>query len=156
MTRALLYIKFNYSIYDTHNLRNTQWWTSNTRRSITINHFHSMLIVYLPILWIIPWLGSCWTWGGGYEQTTQTVYVCEQQDKTVQEFIKQHEIGHYVWFHLTEVQREKYRKLFSTAKVFYRDYSKTVLEDFADNYALLKLNQTLPWWQYRLLFIKKS
>lgn len=51
-----------------------------------------MLIVYLPILWIIPWLGSCWTWGGGYEQTTQTVYVCEQQDKTVQEFIKQEEI----------------------------------------------------------------
>jgi hypothetical protein len=82
----------------------------------------------------------CWDIAWVYSIATKNIYLCEWVigDK---EFYRQHEIGHYVWFNiLTQLQKDRYEVEYKKATSFYREYSKVLIEDFADNYALIAIN----------------
>ena len=86
---------------------------------------------------------------------TSKIYICDIGNT---EFTKHHELGHKIWVELlTDKQRTEYTILFDNAKRFYRDYSRAdALEDFADNYANLKLKRNQhPDIQKRMRLIKK-
>lgn len=118
-------------------------------------------IVMLPIWWMANGY-KCWTtiWWL-YDQDSKTVYICWGMPD--QEFILHHELGHYFWFnYLNDLDRSEYRKEYDKAKKiwikgFYRDYSMTsVLEDFADNFALsFQSNQSSFLIRKRIKLIKK-
>ena len=90
----------------------------------------------IPFSGLVCWKDAWWY----YITSTQTAYYCQIENE---EFYKQHEIGHYIWFTLTDKQRGEYiqaykKDLKKWSKYFYRDYSMVLVEeDFADNYALL-------------------
>lgn len=71
------------------------------------------------------------------------IQIC--RNATEKEWVLTHELGHQYWhLGLSLWEREEYRKLFESSKEddFYRDYSKiNVIEDFADNFALIVLNK---------------
>lgn len=99
----------------------------------------SVIITILPVGSTIPTLGECnWTYAGGYEEQSWTIYVCYNANEEQVEFVKYHELGHHFWFKfMTQAQRDEYTKEWKKSKVFYRDYGSTnAVEDFADNFSI--------------------
>jgi hypothetical protein len=112
--------------------------------------------VIIPFGFSIPdTYQKCGETAGTYSHESKIIYLCDGVPGN-NEFYKQHEIGHYVWFNLlTDAQRAKYKIEFDKSKVFYREYSKNLEEDFADNYALLQLKERQSYQlQKRINFIK--
>ena len=99
---------------------------------------------------------KCWEVVASYSHESKIIYLCEWVTGN-KEFYKQHEIGHYVWFNiLTNEQRAKYKVEFNKSTVFYREYSKNLEEDFADNYALLQIKERQTYQlQKRINLIRK-
>lgn len=55
---------------------------------------------------------------GLYEQVSKVIYICDKKEhsKWQKEFVKYHEVGHYVWFNkLNDRQRKQYTKEYEKA-----------------------------------------
>ena len=121
-------------------------------------------IVFIPFTGTIPYVNyNCETSGysGLYHKETQTAYVCEgkwrKKDDYTAQFAMYHELGHHLWYNITQEQRDEYTKEWNKAKVFYRDYGKTrVDEDFSDNFALLSLDQKTSFQVNKRIKLIKS
>lgn len=99
-------------------------------------------IIVLPVgLWGLPI--DCNNYWGAYNIQNKVIYICGGMTTEETTFVKYHELAHYFWFnYLNNTQRNKYTILYMNATEFTRPYSKTsVVEDFADNFALL----TMGW-----------
>lgn len=115
----------------------------------------SVVITIIPLWWIIPWTYyKCWDVWWVYIENK--IYICDISGSNF-EFVKYHELWHHFWFKImSDSQRDEYSKKYSSAKKFFRDYWKTsIVEDFADNFALVVLKQKNLSVNDRLLLIKK-
>jgi hypothetical protein len=113
---------------------------------------------WLMLQWVAVKCGESNIWGV-YIDSSNSIYVCKDPHT---EFYTNHELGHHVWFDiLTEEERKEYTELYEKAKkkgirFFYREYSRTtVLEDFADNFALMVQEKSKPTLAPRINWIKK-
>lgn len=119
--------------------------------SISMNistYIASTIISLLPLGFLIPeTFYKCgeWIWWI-YSIESKNIYVCEWDWFT--EFYKSHEVWHKFYFEdLPEKYKLEYTKLYNEALkkwivAFHREYGmNNVQEDFADNFALIALNQ---------------
>lgn len=91
-----------------------------------------------------------------YLPSTETIVLYTIKDDTLNETEKNfyHELGHKVWYeYMSDEQRDEYLFLFNQTTDFISEYAKTSeKEDFAENYAQFRLNNTIN--QIKYLFIE--